>query len=100
MLNAIKISGQREIMKVQDVEKIYQENRQLRATLELEQNARLRLEKTLEQTKERYAKLDKETRLHKVIFDLAEEAYANRCINPQDGGYGGAIARLLALVKE
>ncbi|KUG03129.1 hypothetical protein ASZ90_019469 [hydrocarbon metagenome] len=96
MLNVIQIDGKKQIVKPQDIENMYQENTRLHAQLRYEQKTRERAELLLHQAKEQYAKLEKETRLHKKIFDLAEDAFINNRISTKDEGYTGMIAKLLS----
>jgi len=99
MLNIMEIDGKKIIVKPEDIERMYLESQRLKAQLKQERKTRERTELILEQTKDQYTKLEKETRLHKVIFKLAEDAYINKHINPEDQGYMGAIARMLAKVS-
>jgi hypothetical protein len=94
----MEIDSEKAIVKPEDIERMYLENKRLKAQLKQERKIRERTELILEQTKNQYTKLEKETRLHKAVFELAEDAFINNHISPEDHGYMGAIARILAQV--
>ncbi len=100
MLNAIEVDGPKTIVKAEEFERMYLENKRLKAQLKQERKVRERTELSLEQIKNQYAKLEKETRQHKAIFELAEDAFINKQINPEDQGYMGAIARTLTRASQ